>query len=156
MAAVRPSAVIVFVVVAVLAAHAARACQNELAAGTLQVNGIPSSGSTVLGCNKYETPLLSVSGNQVRVKHGPRAYLGQCVSSFSGSSFTKIPLLGRSLSATVDLSGVGCGCNLSLYLVDMPAIGSNGQPDPTSGGDYYVSWSWWCVWDVLVLVYVVG
>jgi hypothetical protein len=46
-------------------------------------------------------------------------------------------LLGKTLSYTVDLSQVACGCNAALYTVTMPAYNKNGIPIPTINGDYY-------------------
>ena len=44
-----------------------------------------------------------------------------------------MPLLGRTLSFTVDLSAVECGCNAAVYLVAMKGASRPG----TCGGDYY-------------------
>ena len=56
-----------------------------------------------------------------------RAYLARKPSSesWSGSTYDKLRLLGKTLTWTVDLSRVGCGCNAALYLVSMT------QPDST-------------------------
>ena len=45
--------------------------------------------------------------------------------SWDGVRYEKLFLLGRSLSFTIDLSAVGCGCNAAVYLVALPAPGSD-------------------------------
>jgi len=49
---------------------------------------------------------------------------------------TQIPLLGRTLSFTADLSHVGCACNLAVYLVAAPARHRSGAPN-RGRGDFY-------------------
>jgi len=51
--------------------------------------------------------------------------------------YISFQLLDKTLSFTVDLSNVGCGCNAGFYLSSMPAYNQAGQPDPTKCGDYY-------------------
>ena len=48
--------------------------------------------------------------------------------SWDAVEYEKLFLLDRSLSFTIDLSSVGCGCNAAVYLVAMDkpsSIGSN-------------------------------
>ena len=49
--------------------------------------------------------------------------------------YFKPKLLGGSLEYDEDLSQAHCGCDAALYLIRMPAVGSDGKPDPTDG--YY-------------------
>lgn len=46
-------------------------------------------------------------------------------------------LLGGQVEYDMDLSQSSCSCNAALYLVSMPGKDWNGNPDPSSGGDYY-------------------
>ena len=50
-------------------------------------------------------------------------YAAHCPSTFQPSMYdVRLPLLGATISMTVDLSAFGCGCNAGLYLVAMPGI----------------------------------
>lgn len=50
-------------------------------------------------------------------------YAVHCPSTFQPSMYdVRLPLLGATISMTVDLSAFGCGCNAGLYLVAMPGI----------------------------------
>eukprot|EP00405_Crypthecodinium_cohnii_P034349 CAMPEP_0206527044 /NCGR_PEP_ID=MMETSP0325_2-20121206/1106_1 /ASSEMBLY_ACC=CAM_ASM_000347 /TAXON_ID=2866 /ORGANISM="Crypthecodinium cohnii, Strain Seligo" /LENGTH=613 /DNA_ID=CAMNT_0054022363 /DNA_START=31 /DNA_END=1872 /DNA_ORIENTATION=+ len=71
-----------------------------------------------------------VSDNSLTIHHDAG------VSAFTSSSeewtheaFMQLKLLGHSISFTVDLSAVGCACNLAFYLISGPAIGPNGTFD---------------------------
>ena len=64
---------------------------------------------------------------------GGRTYWGTtCSTEFDPSTYVALPLLDRTLSYTVDLSGGGCGCNAALYLVSMAQ-----NDDASTCGDYY-------------------
>ena len=56
---------------------------------------------------------------------------------WSQISYEKLDLLGKTLSYTVDVSEVDCGCNAALYLVamDKPTSFSSGYCDIQSAGD---------------------
>lgn len=56
--------------------------------------------------------------------------------SVDASGYFKPQLLGGSLEYDEDLSQAHCGCDAALYLIRMPAVGSDGQPDPTDGYFY--------------------
>lgn len=109
-------------------------CWSSIVAGDVDVTGLPSSASQFV---TYNADDVQVSGNQIKMRHGTRGYLGQCDSSFQPHTTTSIPLMGKTISAVVDLSSVSCACNVALYLVYMPAINSQGQADPTVSKDYY-------------------
>lgn len=71
--------------------------------------------------------------------HSGRTYLGTKNGNggFSSDMFYSPNLLGGSIEWDMDLSQAGCGCNAAFYMVSMPGYGSNQQPDPSQGGDYY-------------------
>merc|ERR1719410_377995 len=70
----------------------------------------------------------TVDGSRLAMKHNSGVTL---FSAFSGSwdaeNIAQLKLLGRAMSFTVDLSHVGCACNLAFYLVSMPARGPDGM-----------------------------
>jgi len=81
---------------------------------------------------------ISVAGNSVTLQHNTRGYIAsQCDNSFTPNTFFPIKLLDKTISFSVNLNQIGCGCNAAMYLVSMPAYNSNNQPDPTKCGDYY-------------------
>jgi len=122
-----------------LVAQSTADCVNGIMDGTFTFT---SSGSTVTtyiaqsgGSNSTQ---VYVSGNYIQLHYGPRVYLANsCPTSFNPTMFYKFNLLGKTLSMTLDLSQISCACNAAVYLVMMPAYGSNNQPDPTKCGDYY-------------------
>ena len=74
-----------------------------------------------------DSPSSQEHGKSIILHGNMRAYLARKPSSesWSGSTYDKLRLLGKTLTWTVDLSRVGCGCNAALYLVSMT------QPDST-------------------------
>ena len=75
---------------------------------------------------------VSVVGGSIRVQGNSRVYLVQDASSlrpWSEHKYVRLPLLGNTLSFTVDLSNVKCNCNAALYLI--------APHDPESQGSDY-------------------
>jgi len=71
----------------------------------------------------------SALGDRLTLKHNSGFSLTTtCQDHWDPNAFTLFKLLGRTLSFTVDLSGVGCGCNLALYLINGPAKDASGNP----------------------------
>ena len=73
-----------------------------------------------------------VDGTSLRVQGNSRVYLVQDASSlrpWSEHKYVRLPLLGNTLSFTVDLSNVKCNCNAALYLI--------APHDPESQGSDY-------------------
>ena len=54
-------------------------------------------------------------------RNAARVYLAEeCVEgSFADTRYAAIPLLGRTISVTVDLSAAKCGCNVAFYLTSL-------------------------------------
>jgi len=74
----------------------------------------------------------SVDGeDELTMQHGDGLTL---FSAFDGEwkpdGLSELQLLGKMLSFTVDLSKVGCACNLALYLISSPGRDWLGKPDP--------------------------
>ena len=81
---------------------------------------------------------VKVTSNSITLNGGGHAYFGDSSSDFlSPSSYYLVPLLGRRLTFTVDLSQVGCSCNGAFYAVSMPAYNSAQQLVPGDNGEYY-------------------
>lgn len=127
------------VAAAVAAATHASACVSPIVAGQVNivVDGEVQTWS-VISKDLAGVPVSS-NNNNITVKHNTRAYIVPgCPLAFKPDTFaTRLPLLGRVLNYTVDLSTVGCACNAAFYSVFMPAYDSNNQPDATNCGDYY-------------------
>lgn len=86
------------------------------------------------GAGVYVDP---TGASNVTYLHNNRGYLGQCSANWNPNGFTQLPLLSHSISFTVNLSDVGCGCNVGMYLVAMPARDQSGKPVAGPAGDYY-------------------
>jgi cellulose 1,4-beta-cellobiosidase len=113
-------------------------CHTDVIAGPISFSNGSSSTAYILQAGGTRYGGVSTSGNSVTVRHGSRAYIGStCAQSYQPNVFEPLYLLDKSLSFTVDLSQVSCGCNAALYLTEMPAYNQNNQPDPTRCGDYY-------------------
>jgi len=110
-------------------------CNTGIIVGDIQTN---FPGATHIAQSGKVNGQVSVNGNAVTLQHNNRAYIAaNCDNSFTPTTNYNLKLLGKSLIFDVNLSGIGCGCNVAAYLVAMPAYGSNNQPDPTECGDYY-------------------
>jgi hypothetical protein len=100
--------------------------------GVLKSAGVMQSGGN--------TNTSSINGSAVKLHHGGyRLYLTEtCSEAFAPDSFVYLSLLGKTLSYSVDLSHVSCGCNAAIYLVSMPGyVNATGPPDSGTRGDYY-------------------
>eukprot|EP01120_Amphizonella_sp_Union-15-10_P013622 TRINITY_DN635_c0_g1_i1.p1 TRINITY_DN635_c0_g1~~TRINITY_DN635_c0_g1_i1.p1 ORF type:complete len:315 (-),score=61.11 TRINITY_DN635_c0_g1_i1:34-978(-) len=115
------------------------ACNNGIVAGTVNFYNGSNAVSDIIQSGGTRYGGISVSGNTITIKHNTRSYFGvsSCPGSFDPSVYLPFYLLDKTLSFDVDLSQASCGCNAALYLVSMPAYGSNQRPDATTCGDYY-------------------
>lgn len=77
---------------------------------------------------------MQVSGSDLTVAMKGRGYFADTCDAgvYANNNYLALQLLGRRMRYSVDLSGVGCGCNAAMYLVSMKQ-----NTDPCSGGDYY-------------------
>jgi hypothetical protein len=83
-------------------------------------------------------PLAQTNGTAVMLQHDAQVQIAATANaSYDPNMFVEYKLKGKTVSYMVDLSQISCSCNSALYFVTMPGIGSNGQPNPGQGGDYY-------------------
>ena len=121
----------------------ALAAGDTLGAFNISIDGVPSRMYAVSQTWQGQFFSASADGGQVALNGGGRFYVANTRMPTPGAlvadSYWQAPLLGRELSYTVDLSGVGCSCNAALYFVSMPGHNktSGAAPDATKGGDYY-------------------
>jgi len=118
---------------AVLALAARPAGAESACGGWLNVSGAGEGSSYASGHGG------DVMGHKLTMKHNSGfSITTSCKYDWDPRSFKLFRLLGRTLTYTVDLSKVGCACNLALYLVPLPARGPSGSP--SRGTCSYVSY----------------
>jgi len=68
-------------------------------------------------------------GSHVTLRHhsGVSLMSSECSDTWRPDGFKQLQLLGRTFSFTVDLSRVGCACNVALYLIKAPAKDVSGN-----------------------------
>mmetsp|Transcript_89375 Transcript_89375/g.252218 ORF Transcript_89375/g.252218 Transcript_89375/m.252218 type:complete len:628 (+) Transcript_89375:32-1915(+) len=99
-----------------LAMRAAATCQGELAMGGVTKAYVTGDG-------------VAISGGKMVVSHNSGISItASCVDGWDPNGFMHFPMLGRTLTYTADLSKVGCGCNLAVYLISEPALDVTGKP----------------------------
>lgn len=125
--------------------------------GDLEVAGLSSptvalvrnmGGGTSQCCSHYpiaaparvherslELPLLARRSRNLPSRNSARVYVAdECLEGqFRRTRYAALPLLGNTISITVDLSAASCGCNSAWYLA---SLAQNHEPG-VCGGDYY-------------------
>lgn len=119
-----------------LALLAASACAFNNGGITVMENGQETTRYIISA--DWADSLIDVSGNSVTLRHNARAYLATNASdNFDPNNYHQFVLKDKTLSFDVTLADISCSCNAALYTVSMPGYNWSGQPDPSSGGDYY-------------------
>merc|ERR1719468_793878 len=64
---------------------------------------------------------VDVEGNKIMANMKGRSYFADtCMAGkYNHTDYVALPLLGRVMTFTVDLSNVGCGCNAAFYLTNL-------------------------------------
>lgn len=114
-------------------AEAMKFCSDGLTVDGLDSGVLINAAYDIPG--KTSGGIVEVSeGRVITAKVGARAYFGEkCDQNvFVNDEYTALNLLGKTIRYSVDLSGVGCGCNAAVYLTSMRQ-----NPDKSLCGDYY-------------------
>ena len=85
---------------------------------------------------------ITGGGTRLALKHNSGAsVVSACPGKWRPEDILEFKLLDKTMSFTVDLSKVGCACNLAFYLVSAPARDVDGTPIPGDNmlapGNYY-------------------
>jgi len=121
---------------------------------TLTIDGVDAHYQ-IVALNE-SVGFVNVSGRSLTLQHGNVSDQGTRIwvakdGSMAPDSYAQFPLLGKTLTYTIDLADVGCSCNAALYWVSMPGYGANGQPAPSEKGNFYCDankvWGTWC-WEM--------
>lgn len=117
-------------------------CSMGITQGALSVSGVGVPTYAAGDGGKVQDPGLYLEHNS------GYSILRSCSAQYSPESFALFRFLGGKVSFTVDLSKVGCACNLAFYLTAQPAKGADGYFNPGKKGDYYCDandvQSQWC------------
>jgi len=75
---------------------------------------------------------IDVAGGTTLTVHkdSGASFADTCHPTWRPEDITQFKLLGRTMRFTVDLSNVGCGCNLAFYMVSAPARDEQGNAIP--------------------------
>eukprot|EP00008_Paramoeba_atlantica_P006102 CAMPEP_0201485942 /NCGR_PEP_ID=MMETSP0151_2-20130828/10014_1 /ASSEMBLY_ACC=CAM_ASM_000257 /TAXON_ID=200890 /ORGANISM="Paramoeba atlantica, Strain 621/1 / CCAP 1560/9" /LENGTH=345 /DNA_ID=CAMNT_0047870293 /DNA_START=67 /DNA_END=1104 /DNA_ORIENTATION=- len=111
-------------------------CKTDYSVGPIQIvmNGKKEDHYLAIsqGMNHEHVATSSNDKRAITITHGTRAvFVKSCIRQFSQNIFTRFYLLGKTIKFTVDLSHIGCGCNVAIYLVSMPGCSA------AWAGDYY-------------------
>jgi len=73
---------------------------------------------------------MQVNWNRIELQHKSGASLtSSCQDGlWDPNGFIQLQLLGKTVAFQVDLSQVGCGCNLAVYLIEAPGRDRIGRP----------------------------
>merc|ERR1719195_43080 len=70
----------------------------------------------------------NASGDHLFLEHNSGYSIMEACEDWNPNHFRRFQLLGKTLSFNVDLSQVGCACNIALYLIHGPARDWSGNP----------------------------
>merc|ERR1719510_194213 len=71
----------------------------------------------------------TVVGDTLNLPHSSGfSIMTKCAPTWVPQDFFQFKVLEKTLSYTVDLSKVGCGCNLAVYMIQEPAKNPAGLP----------------------------
>jgi len=103
-----------------LLGYAARIVDGDACPGSFDMPGYGQVSIVPTGWPNGAIP-LEVQGNDITVHMDGRAYFADACTagSYDHNQYLALPLLGRKLVYTIDLSGAGCGCNAAMYLTSM-------------------------------------
>jgi len=102
------------------AASGSSACGGGIAKGAFAINGMESAYLAGDGGN--------ADGDRLTLRHNAGlSVLTSCEQDWKPDAIAQFKLLGKAITFTVDLSNVGCACNLAFYLISMPARDSSGK-----------------------------
>ena len=90
----------------------AGACQGELAIDGIGAQTYLAGGGGYMSNSSHSLTLHHNSGYSL---------MNACNGDWGFKDFYQLDLLGKTFEFTVDLSGVGCACNLAVYLISAPA-----------------------------------
>jgi len=112
-----------WICVAIAALTFASAGSEDICLGELSMDGSGSPGYILGG------PPGRVEGDTLTLPHNSGfSVMTACSQTWEPYEFFQFKVLDRTLSFTVDLSKVGCGCNLALYMVQAPGLDRAGDP----------------------------
>jgi len=82
---------------------------------------------------------ITTDGSGFTLSRGGRIYFAKDPAEDFSDPFMywQTPLKGYHFSYEIDVSNVGCHCNAAGYFIQMPGYGSDQNPNPGEGGDYY-------------------
>jgi len=94
--------------------------QGTSSLSTVQFGPYPNGGMV---SEPDQNAIQYLDDGDIKLSKGTRGYLIDNVdeTSWSDVQYKKLDLLGKTLSFSVDLSTVPCGCNAAVYLVAMTA-----------------------------------
>lgn len=109
---------------------------NKICGGSFDLAGYGKVHLVNAAINKGNQRAGAVEGDGYVMPHmmGRTYFSSSCSDGpYEPQEYIALKLLGRTLRYTVDLSGVGCGCNAALYLTSLAQNTDQGK----CGGDFY-------------------
>mmetsp|Transcript_93582 Transcript_93582/g.195095 ORF Transcript_93582/g.195095 Transcript_93582/m.195095 type:complete len:554 (+) Transcript_93582:274-1935(+) len=112
------SLLLLFLVGSLLPHFGSATCMGELA-----IDGVDKAYITGSGI------MLEEDGKTMRLNHNTGISItSACSNGWDPNGFQHFSLLGRTLTFTVDVSQIGCACNVAVYVIQEPARDEGGNP----------------------------